>query len=111
MRIRQPPSAEFVELHRRLTERYPCICDDDDSDSPWSDGPLINNFGQKVGGVGLQFPRVDEALPFVIKTATDLGFWVYDRQVSEVHLPNGGILRPIEKQCQKPSKPWWQFWK
>jgi len=40
-----------MELHDRLTRRYPCICtlSDDrvDDDGLWSDGPLWNDFGRR----------------------------------------------------------------
>src|SRR5262245_35632930 len=88
----EPPSASMEELHRRLTVRYPCITTD--PDGPWSDGPLINNFGQHAATFGISYSRVDEVLPFVVEEATAMGFWVFDAQDEAVHLPGGEILRP-----------------
>jgi hypothetical protein len=68
----EEPSPEMRELHRRLTAVFPCICDD--SDGPWSDGPLINNFGKHAATLGISFSRVEEVLPFVLSTATEMGF-------------------------------------
>jgi len=87
----EPPSASMVELHRRLTARYPCICDD--PEGPWSDGPLINNFGTHIATPGISFSRVEEVLPFLIATANEMGFWVLDAQDEALHLPNGSTLR------------------
>jgi hypothetical protein len=106
----EEPSPEMRELHRRLTALFPCICDD--SDGPWSDGPLINNFGQQSATLGISFSRVEEVLPFVIATATEMGFWVLDTQDERVHLPGGATIGPAEPEVPvPPRKRWWQFWK
>lgn len=55
------PSAQMRDLHRRLTTRFPCICDD--PEGPWADGPLINDFGQHAATLGISFSRVHEVLP------------------------------------------------
>src|SRR5262245_42892745 len=73
--IFQPPSAAMEGLHRRLTDRYPCITTD--PDGPWSDGPLINNFGQHAATLEISSSRVEEVLAFVIREATAMGFWVF----------------------------------
>jgi hypothetical protein len=106
----EPPSAAMQELHRRLTARYPCITQD--PDGPWSDGPLINNFGQHSATLGISYSRVDDVLPFVIGEATTMGFWVFDAQEEAVHLPGGGTLRPEHPPSAGISRrAWWQFWK
>ena len=76
----QPPEV-FRELYERLTAKYPCICtlsDDEVDDGVWSDGPLWNNFGHRAAVLGMVYSRVEEALPFLVKTATDLGLVVFD---------------------------------
>jgi hypothetical protein len=77
-----PPPPVFQRLHDELTARYPCICtlDDDrvDVDGVWSDGPLWNDFGHRVAVLGIIYSRVEEVMPFVIETATDLGLAVFD---------------------------------
>jgi len=80
-----PTSEVFRELHRRLTARFPCICDDESG--PWSDGPLINDFGTQIAVVGIAGSRIDEVLPFVIETATGMNLYVFDHQVAEIHRP------------------------
>jgi hypothetical protein len=72
----------FRELHDQLTARYPCICtlpdDRVDEDGVWSDGPLFNNFGHRVGVLGITYSRVEEVLPFLVRTANTLGLTVFD---------------------------------
>jgi hypothetical protein len=106
----EPPSPQMSELHRRLTSRYPCICDD--PGGPWSDGPLINNFGQDVATLGVSYSRVAEVLPFLVTTANEMGFWVLDCQDEILHLPGGTAVRPAAAEGEElPEKRWWQFWK
>ena len=76
-----PRPAVFQKLHDRLTARYPCMCsvpDDQIDDTVWSDGPLINNFLHRAAILGMSYSRVEEVLPFLIKTANDLGLAVFD---------------------------------
>ena len=105
----EAPSAQMLELHRRLTAQHPCIMDD--PDGPWSDGPLINNFGQRAATLGISFSRLAKVLPFLIATATKMGFWVFDAQDEAVHLPGGATLRPRALPRRSSGKAWWQFWK
>ena len=81
-------SAVFQQLHDQLTARFPCICslpDDLVDDGVWSDGPLINNFGHRAAVLGIVFSRVDEVLPFLLQTATQLGLTVFDWQTNQIH--------------------------
>jgi hypothetical protein len=78
------PGQHFIPLYEKLTARYPCIMEPNE-DSPWSDGPLINNFGQKHALLGLIYQAVDDALPFIIQTANEMGFTVFDEQQDEIH--------------------------
>lgn len=106
----EPPSERMAELHRRLTARHPCICDD--PDGPWSDGPLINDFGQVIATLGIAFSRVDDVLPFLIETANGMGCWVLDAQDEALHLASGATLRPFDAEAPTESdRRWWQFWK
>jgi len=71
----------FRELHDQLTARYPCICtlpDDQVDDGVWSDGPLWNDFGHRAAVLGITWSRVEEVLPFLIRTANGLGLTVFD---------------------------------
>lgn len=100
-------SQEMMELYRRLTARYPCIMEN--SDSPWSDGPLINNFGEKLTAVGIVTSRIAEALPFLIQTATSMGFTVFDGGDEMIHRPKDWKRSELVK-LDPPSSPWWRFW-
>jgi len=100
--------AEFRELHDRLTARYPCICDlpDDEVDNGvWSDGPLINDFGHRAAVVGMVYPRVDDVLPFLVKTANGLGMVVFDWATKTIYRPKAD--RVTETRAR--GKPWWRF--
>jgi hypothetical protein len=100
------PSPEMRELHDRLTERYPCICEDESG--PWSDGPLINNFDRRMVILGLVYSRVDEVLPFIIQTAMGMGFTVFDPQVMRIYRPSSP---PHGRRAGHVNRRWWQFWK
>jgi hypothetical protein len=109
-----PLPEEVQELHRRLTGRFPCIMEN--PDGPWSDGPLLNNFGHRLTLLGISFSRVSEVLPFLVATAHDLGFVVFDGQEERFHRPGQAPGRPLSAlaaaaHSTKPTaKPWWRFW-
>jgi hypothetical protein len=78
----------YLELIDRLTTKYACICDlEDENDAAWSDGPLRNNAEPGMVILGLNPERVSEVLPFVVKTANDLGLVVFDEQEGRIHRP------------------------
>jgi hypothetical protein len=71
----------FRELHDLLTAKYPCICtlpDDEVDNGVWSDGPLWNDFGHRAAVLGVSWSRVEEGLPFLVRTANSLGLTVFD---------------------------------
>jgi hypothetical protein len=82
----------LVRLHDVLVRRYPCLSSYDDDDpaideSVWADGPLIENFKSELGMLALSFFKVDEALPFILKTAIDLKINVLDSQTGKITRP------------------------
>lgn len=85
---------KFIELARRLTQRFPCITtlDDEDPDAVWSDGPLNGKTERAVYSIGIQTGFVNVVVPFVVSTASALGLTVYDMQAGEAHLPNNVVL-------------------
>jgi hypothetical protein len=96
--LRQPDEDDgardpkLVRLHDTLTQVYPCLSSyraDDPriDDCPWSDGPLIDNFGSEVAVLGLAGPNLDEVLPFLVESAGILGLTVLDEQAGAVHEP------------------------
>lgn len=109
----EPPSPRMRELHDRVTARYPCITVDDSG--PWSDGPLINNFGRDIATVGISYSRVGEVLPFLIRAANEMGFWVLDGQDEVLHLPDGARRPSLASLgidvSPRRERRWWHFWK
>jgi hypothetical protein len=87
----RPRSPTLIEFHNKLTAKYPCLCsyadDEDDSESPWADGPLIDNFANEMGMVAIVWSRADEVAPFVINTALELGITVFDLQEGRIYRP------------------------
>ena len=84
------PSSTFVAIHHDLTARFPCICDlpdDEVDDGVWSDGPLINNFGDQVAVIAFSYSTVETVLPFVIEVAHKHGATVFDGQTSTMYRP------------------------
>lgn len=85
-------STDFLELIERFKEKFPCICDlsDDEIDSigVWSDGPLSNNVGKNLTRLSLVYSGVEKAMPYLIKTANDNGFVVFDSQEGIVFRPH-----------------------
>jgi hypothetical protein len=104
-----PPSERMLALYQKLTARYPCITED--PGSPWADGPLINDFGERLAAVGFITSGMAQALPFAIETATEMGFTVFDGGNETIHRPKGWQA-PIEDllSTKRGSKPWWKFW-
>ena len=101
------------ELYSRLTAKYPCIMENEAG--PWSDGPLINNFGHSLTILGLSSSRVEEVLPFLVSTANSLGFVVFDGQDERFQRPGKGPGRTLselqaDREAPAPPRQWWRFW-
>lgn len=94
------PNTQFVELARRLTARHPCITtlDEDDENAVWTDGPMDGRTERPLWGLGILSQHIDTVQPFVVETATAMGFVVYDDQAGECHLPGGITLTPQGRQ-------------
>jgi hypothetical protein len=77
------PPPVFRELFDALTARYPCICtlpdDKVDEDGVWSDGPLWNDFGHRAAVLGMTWSRVEEVLPFLVRTVLGNSIPVYSQ--------------------------------
>ena len=82
-----PPGQHFLPLYEALTKKYPCITTPEGENSPWADGPLLNNFGRTHTVLAISYSRVDDALPFIIRTATSMGFTLFDPQDERIHRP------------------------
>lgn len=91
------PPPVFRELHDALTALHPCICtlpdDKVDEKGVWSDGPLWNDFGHCAAVLGMTWSRVEEVLPFLVRTANSLGLTVFDWGGPTIYRP-GSAPRP-----------------
>src|SRR6478735_7168051 len=91
------PAQDFIDFKNKLRERHPCLCDlpEDELDEKgvWSDGPLIDNAGEKITGLGIIYSEVERVLPFVIETANNMGFVVFDGQDDSTYRPGSGKSR------------------
>ncbi|WP_227818073.1 hypothetical protein [Nitrogeniibacter aestuarii] len=90
---------EFIELAKRLTEKYPCLTTPDapGEHGAWSDGPLDGLTDEPIYGLGVSSDMIDEVMPFVVATARQLKLTVYDMQAGLAFLPDGTIL------CDRPN--------
>ncbi|WP_041598471.1 hypothetical protein [Hahella chejuensis] len=84
--------SKLQEFHEVLTKKYPCLCSfaDDDPEmenSPWADGPMIENFASKMGMVAIVWSRADEVFPFVLDSALALDIIVADGQSGKIYRP------------------------
>ena len=88
----EPNPRVFEELIDRLTARYPCICDlpRGSDEGVWCSGPLGQDRYTRATVFGLLREHIAPVLPFVIETATALGFTVYDWQTGAIHRPKLG---------------------
>ena len=98
---------KLIELHKVLTQKYPCLSSfaDDDlaaDECPWADGPMLNNFGSKMGMLAIVYSRADELFPFILERAHELDIIVADGQSEKIYRP-GEVIAIDEK-------PWWKFW-
>lgn len=107
----EPLPAPFEDLYRTFAAKYPCIIDD--QDSPWSGGPLYDDFQAPVTTLGIVYSRVEDVLPWLIATANAKGFAVYDGQDDVLYRPDGGSVSHVFADSEpdvEESKPWWRFW-
>ena len=77
------PSKSMLALYEVLIEKYPCITEDAGHASPWSDGPLLGNFGTEIATLG--FSDIDdEIFDFVVESAHRFGLVVADPQEGDI---------------------------
>jgi hypothetical protein len=63
-----------------LLAKWPDITEDDGADSPWADGPMINNaFGECIY-FSMVWSRAEEASEFAARVAAQHGLVCYDPQ-------------------------------
>lgn len=104
-------SADFLDLIEKLKSNFPCICDLPDNEvdnGVWSDGPLSNNAGKDLTTLGVAYFQVDTVIPFLIKTANENGFVVFDSQSGKISRPDDvdNSSRPTNPQLQVNKSFW-----
>ena len=102
------------KLHGLLIKEYPCLSsyeDDEEEgmdDCPWSDGPLINNFGAQMAILGIRNHQ-DEVLAHILSCAGKLQLSVIDPQEGVLYRPNSDLAVKFiqhQKQLAAESQPW-----
>jgi len=85
---------ELVALHTTLTAKYPCLSSlslsgdhEGMENSPWADGPMLNNFKHEMGMLAMTFSQLDEVMPFVVSSANKHGVAVADQQLEMIFRP------------------------
>ena len=81
------PSPAIRAYVDALLDRWPDITDDGGEDSPWADGPLINNASGQWIYFGMVWSKAGEAVEFAAEVAAQRGLVCYDPQ-SEAMLPS-----------------------
>ena len=107
---------DFLNLIEKLKSKFPCICDladDKVDDGVWSDGPLSNNAGKDLTTLGVVFSQVETVIPFLINTANENGFIVFDPQTGIISRPKKkSLIMNLEKEEIKSVKKGLKlFWK
>jgi hypothetical protein len=49
--------------------------------------PAEDNFGDKLTTIGIVVSQIDETLPFVVDTATEMGFTIFDAGHERIYRP------------------------
>jgi hypothetical protein len=82
----QSPTPRIAAYVRALLDRYPDITSEAGEDSPWADGPLINDASGPFLYFTMVYSQCDEASAWAAQVAQDRGLACYD--------PQTGQLRP-----------------
>jgi hypothetical protein len=93
------PTASIGAYVDTLLARWPDITANDGEQSPWADGPLINNaFGDAIY-FSMVWSAADEASAFAAQVAESHGLVCYDPQIE--------ALRPVAPQAQPGVRRSW----
>ena len=102
-------SEDFLDLIEKFKKKFPCICDlpDDEIDNGvWSDGPLSNNAGKNLTTLGIVFSAVENVMPFLVETANENNFVVFDHQSGKIFRPKStaNIIKENSKRFETVYK-------
>jgi hypothetical protein len=78
------PTPAITAYVDALLKRWPDITEDEGDNSPWSDGPLINNARGPIVYFGMVFSMAEEASAFAAETAATHGLVCFDPQTEEL---------------------------
>jgi hypothetical protein len=89
----EPDPSAFEKLIDRLTARYPCVGhlppeQTGGCECVWGECPRSWGSFTRATNFGLRSDHIATVLPFVIETATQLGFSVYDWQYGKLYRPS-----------------------
>jgi hypothetical protein len=76
----EPPSNRIRVYVAGLLARWPDVTSPDGDDSPWADGPLINNASGTCIYFSMVWSRADEASAFAASLAAEHGLVCFDPQ-------------------------------
>jgi len=74
------PTPAIARYVASLLDRWPDITTDEGVDSPWSDGPLINNATGPFFYFGMVWSMAEEASGFAARVAEEQGLVCFDPQ-------------------------------
>ncbi|MDP1977204.1 hypothetical protein [Undibacterium sp.] len=101
------------KLYAQLVKVYPCQSsyseyDEGREDCPWSDSPLINNFGAQMAMLDMDSQH-EEVLAHILVCAGKLQLSVIDPQEGVLYHPNSELTVKFiqhQKQLAAQSQPW-----
>jgi len=106
----EPVSDRIRAYVDALLARWPAITEDDGVDSPWADGPMIDNaFGDCIY-FSMVWSRAEEASAFAARTAADHGLVCYDPQAETLRPPVAGEVSSDDqpRQRRKGVRGWFE---
>jgi hypothetical protein len=83
-RDRQPPTPRIAAYVRALLDQYPDITGNDGEDSPWADGPLINDASGPFFYFAMVWSKCEGASAWAAQVAHDHGLVCYDPQIGQL---------------------------
>jgi hypothetical protein len=106
----EPPTDRIRAYVSALLDRWPDIDEDGGEDSPWADGPLIDNAFGSVIYFAMVWSQAEEASEFAARVAEEHGLVCFDPQ-SECLRPVGTTpVAPARDAAPPQSRSRWRTW-
>ena len=95
MEAAEPPTGRIRAYVSALLDRWPDITEDEGEDSPWADGPMMDNaFGSAIY-FSMMWSRAEEASAWAAQLAGEHGLICFDPQTETLRpRPAGNHNRP-----------------